>query len=488
MALSPEANRLVRGSDPVVGIEAAAGAGKTHFACQFALEAAAEIRPYQSVLFLSHTNAARDVFRRRVFGADRARSQVTVSTLDSFCLNLLSPYAALWQMPVPLRPPHPVPADWFARARNKAARLLEAKPAIARAVVAHFPIILADEHQDASRAHHAMLLSLAARGATVRMLGDGLQAILTFDPTIPGWSQLMDGLPTVPMTGGARWIDAPELGSWIAMARAQLIAGQPIQLRDLPSCVHVVVVDRTPGQAWSRCPELLALLASHSADDDLIVLGRRNSEVNDLARQGDLNLVVNEGTDLAAAEQVLEEVLAASGDAGRVAASAVDFMLDAGVVDPTSQRAISDLDTGTSNLVLQVITRSLATHPDLFGLVTAIRAAKYGAASIGWAIRRPVAVHQIVSLPTDVTASTVREFAYQAQRAASESAPPRRCASTIHKAKGREFPHVVVPSLDRNTYRASLQDRQLLYVTLSRATREVTLVVPASSPSPLVEL
>ena len=111
------------GEEPLLGVEAAAGAGKTHLACTLAFEFAGKLAAHQEVLFLSHTNAARDVFRRQLSSEGRQSLGVSIKTLDTFCLELISPYASLWRLPIPLRPPSPRPRDWFTEARRKAVNL-----------------------------------------------------------------------------------------------------------------------------------------------------------------------------------------------------------------------------------------------------------------------------------------------------------------------------------------------------------------------------
>lgn len=64
--------------------------------------------------------------------------------------------------------------------------------------------------------------------------------------------------------------------------------------------------------------------------------------------------------------------------------------------------------------------------------------------------------------------------------------PPLRAVSTIHKAKGLEAPNVVIMPCDGTTFRE--KDRRLLYVAISRASRNLTLVVSRSNPSPIIEL
>ena len=64
--------------------------------------------------------------------------------------------------------------------------------------------------------------------------------------------------------------------------------------------------------------------------------------------------------------------------------------------------------------------------------------------------------------------------------------PPLRAVSTIHKAKGLEAPNVMIMPCDGTTFRE--KDRRLLYVAISRASRNLTLVVSRSNPSPIIEL
>jgi superfamily I DNA/RNA helicase len=486
MTLSDEDYERLTGPMPLLGLEAAAGAGKTHLACQIAHAAVADLRSHEGVLFLSHTNAARDVFRQRVLGTEGARQRITLKTLDAFCLEIVSPYASLWDLPVPLRPPRPLPAGWFNVARRKAALLLERKPEIASAIAARFPLVIADEHQDASRHHHSILMSLARAGARIRMFGDGLQAILTFDQTIPGWDGLMIDIPTITLSGDWRWRDAPELGEWLSAARERLREGGPIALSESPQCIRVLETS-TGGGRWSRDPEVIALLGELTSAPNLVVLGRRNDDVKEIARDPKLGLVVNEGSDLGAVEEVIAEVLAAAGDCGSVAKAFADYMIGAGALDAQSATAIRELDAESAHPTLAAIIDALRTSPDLTGLVAATKAAKRGATKIGWDIVHPLAVQTVASLPREIGADEVRELAYQAQRAAGESPLPPRCSSTIHKAKGREFAHVVIPSLDASTFGPSAKDRQLLYVALSRAVSNLTLLVPRVNPSPLIQ-
>jgi hypothetical protein len=475
MGLDEEAVRLLNSSESFVGVEAAAGAGKTHLACRLSSDLADGLKPYQNVLFLSHTNAARDVFRRRALDSSKLVGRATLRTLDAFVLEALAPYARLFGLPVPLVPPAPIPAGWFARPRRLAASLLEQKPAIASAIVARFPMVIADEHQDASRAHHRMLVALAGAGARVRTFGDALQAILTFDPDIPGWDELMTGIPTASLTGAWRWRENPDLGEWIGIVRARLRHAEPIPLSDLPPCVRVVEVDGRGD--WAKDEETLDQLSALSSEVSLVVLGRRNDQVRALARDSRLNLVVNEGSDLSAVQQLIAEGLAAPNAATRREVL-VEFVSSVGTVPAATVIALRSgrpHDDATRTLL-----DDLARDGTLAPVLTALRSAYRFKHQLGWDIVHPRAVRAILALPTEVSAETIRDALYTSQALAGELAPPLRCASTIHKAKGLEFEHVVVPGIDAATFRGSREDRQLLYVALSRATSRLTLIVHAA--------
>src|SRR5207248_3162541 len=62
----------------------------------------------------------------------------------------------------------------------------------------------------------------------------------------------------------------------------------------------------------------------------------------------------------------------------------------------------------------------------------------------------------------------------------------RRSVSTVHKAKGLEFDHVLISNFSRSHFGDDEMSRRVAYVALSRARRSITLLVPGDSPSPLL--
>lgn len=74
------------------------------------------------------------------------------------------------------------------------------------------------------------------------------------------------------------------------------------------------------------------------------------------------------------------------------------------------------------------------------------------------------------------------------RRAHSRAAIPSKAISTIQKAKGLEFPHVVVAACDRQHFGDTKAARARLYVALSRATESLTLLVSHTDPTPLLRI
>jgi len=227
---------------PTVVIEAAAGYGKTTKAAAYACEAAERLDSGR-VLLLSHTHAACGEFHRKC-KSESGRKKVDVETCDSFCLKVIGTYAAPLGLPIPLdarlgRADNCVP---FAELSKKACQLLKRAPTVAKVIARHYPIIILDEHQDASLSQHESVnLLREIGGARLRFFGDPMQAIhvnnagdyVDFNRL---WSESAerDRLETP-----HRWSEAPDLGEWIGECRSRLRVGDPILLRDAPQSVQI---------------------------------------------------------------------------------------------------------------------------------------------------------------------------------------------------------------------------------------------------------
>ncbi len=74
------------------------------------------------------------------------------------------------------------------------------------------------------------------------------------------------------------------------------------------------------------------------------------------------------------------------------------------------------------------------------------------------------------------------------RRSAVRPLPPSKAISTIHKAKGLEYSHVVVMPCDSKHFANTQPARFKLYVAMSRAMSSLTFVVSKAHQSPLINL
>ncbi|MEO1016412.1 MAG: UvrD-helicase domain-containing protein, partial [Pseudomonadota bacterium] len=168
-----EISALLDSQEPLVVVEAPAGCGKTYQGANFADREATRLKRGR-VLILTHTHAACSVFAR---ATNANSSKVEIKTIDALIAQLATTYHKTLGLPAD-------PSSWarqendgYQQLASKAARLVEEKPMIARALAERFPVIIGDEHQDTSESQHALMLALRGAGARLRVFGDPMQQI-----------------------------------------------------------------------------------------------------------------------------------------------------------------------------------------------------------------------------------------------------------------------------------------------------------------------
>src|SRR6185369_67507 len=99
------------------------------------------------ILVLAHTNAAVQEFTRRVRNAG---ARVRSMTIDSFCVDLLEPYASRLALPSPLRRHVGMGTGRiaFSALARAAVNLLSRCGPITAMLAARYPMVILDEHQD----------------------------------------------------------------------------------------------------------------------------------------------------------------------------------------------------------------------------------------------------------------------------------------------------------------------------------------------------
>lgn len=486
------------GPDPLLMVEAAAGAGKTHEAVAAAHAMGSQLGPGRSALLLTHTNAAGDEFVER-FGHERAAH---VQTLDSLACELVDRYALHFRLPRPLRPDathagHPS----FSAIRAMACELLRDAPAVARGLAARHPVILVDEHQDSSGHQHEMVWRIAQSGdVRLRLFGDRLQAIYDWGGQTGPWSELVDEHGALPLREPRRWPHAPELGEWLGELRVALSHGEPIGLpMDIPR-VDVLAWDGAgpgPKQAGS-CPDALRdVLGPAVSAGNAAVLVRSNRHGWGLAvRFGkSMGLKLHEGLDVRAPTRWLEAAIEADGNPVALVAALAALMEEAGTGLDARRRADLQAVCTPAGVHLGRRTRirplaercePIFAEPTLACWLDVLRRCLTDHKLLDWRPVRRGPLMLLYALRIELDADPLNALTQLARGRRRLATAPRRAVMTIHRAKGRQFDTVVIPYLGESSFDASADAARHLYVAASRAQRRLVLLVPSDEPSPLL--
>ena len=296
-----------------VVVVAPAGCGKTYEASRYALDAAQTLDLGQTVLFVAHTNAAVREFRDRTVSS---AGKIKASTIDAFCLDLLSPYASRLRLPCPLHQ-NVGKGDGFVPFQDLAqlvVELLRRSPSIASMYSRRHPVMILDEHQDANMFQHETFQLIAKAGpGRVRIFGDPMQAIYGHQTQqLISWNAV-EGIADIQtnLDSPERWKQVAKLGDWILAVRARLGAGQSMPDFDVDT---PVTLHRTDNEDFGFKPliDRQTLILLHKVMDNLdgsiAVLGWLNPQVFKLQVASRGRLVLNEGADFDEAYKTLEHL------------------------------------------------------------------------------------------------------------------------------------------------------------------------------------
>jgi DNA helicase-2/ATP-dependent DNA helicase PcrA len=489
----------LRSDERTVIVDAPAGCGKTFEAAHLATDLAAALPPGREVLLLAHTNAAVQEFARRT---QRTRRAVRVSTIDSFCLQMLEPYASALHLPVPLRRHVGLGANRlrFDELAPKALELLTRCGALARILGLHYSVIILDEHQDARPDQHAVIRRIADAGASrVRIFGDPMQAI--FDRG-PGGS--IDWQMLVRENGGAfeldtphRWREVPRLGEWIMAARHALRTDHALPIDNRPESVRITRIAGMPDPKFGRgLPQFLSRPLHgflNRCNTTTAVLTHANRMACDIHVCVNGRVVVNEGADFEAAYAALDSAKAAIGEPRGLALvllnmlhdvstglnksrhDALTKLLGADTIAPTKSRELFPIMSALHHLYHQ---------PTIAGFCEAVTSVHRNPPN--WlSVRLPETLRMLgrIRPPDDSPLEALDNLV-----ALRKLHPPRPrvTVSTVHKAKGLEFDHVGLCPFSTTLFPDTEYGRRLTYVAISRACRTIELLVPAQGMSPLL--
>jgi hypothetical protein len=333
---------LLHSEAPLVVIEAAAGCGKTWTAAKFAQEMSARLER-QRVLLLSHTHAACGEFHRRCVGP---QLQIDIDTCDSFALKVVGPYAPALGLPFPLGDAiGRIGGVSFASLNAKAVELVRRSPTIARLISARYPVIILDEHQDASLSQHELAMTLMQMGgAKLRIFGDPMQALHHGEADqFVDW----DALWTIcrdrfELTEPKRWPEAPNLGNWITEARRTLRSGSAVRMRNAPPEVLVRKTSGLAGRKKFQEPQLAGEIAREFLDNGpggAVIIAHLGEMVRALAQSTNWRAKVNEGAVL---EHLNRLIVAQEAEHATPASLALAFMTFAAKIGSAFPKALRD--------------------------------------------------------------------------------------------------------------------------------------------------
>jgi len=498
----------LRSNARLVVIEAPAGCGKTHQGAKYAGDVAPLIGRGR-VLILTHTHAACDVFASRT---SNLRSRVDIRTIDTLIVQIATAYHSALQLP------HDVGAwtrsrkDGCSDLAAKVADLLRLSPMIGRSLAQRYPVIICDEHQDASADQEAVVLACHEAGASVRIFGDLMQRIYgnkkkaAIDADDQRWENLKRWADRFEeLDNPRRWANGSEpLGYWILAARETLRSGGQVDLRgSLPQGVLVIVAEnQAPKYGLYKPPaEDSKTIRKVVRDaDSMLVLSAQNATVDALRSFFFRSVPIWEGHVREGLSTLVSVVQSHTGNGARIAQAAIDFVKHVATGFSPSAYGNALLAEVCAGCVtnrngkpakLQALGRLLLAEPNHKGIANFLR--------------------QLESLiKTDPAFAEVkldchREFwdavrlgdfddpgegfvEISRRRSSMPASVPSKALSTVHTAKGLECSNVLIVPCDAHHYGDSPAARCNLYVAMSRATRSLTIVASRQKPSPLIAI
>ena len=498
--------KLLDSSEPLVVVEAPAGSGKTYQGARYA-ERSSQALAFGKVLILAHTHAACGVFSDRT---KSNRNRVEIKTIDSLVVQIASIYHTSILLPGDVSGWARSQENGFDELATKVAELLSKKVIISRALIKRYPVIICDEHQDASESQHQIVLSLYRAGAKMRVFGDPMQSIYVRTTNAirrneANWGDLIKMGAFAELEIPHRWEEGSlELGRWVMLARKSLMETGVIDLAgNLPKGLDVRVVNNV-----SSVPSLYQLdkIQRKPVDriidrsEQVLVLATSNETVHNLRSAFFRKLPIWEGHNRGPLSELVEKMSIQGIGVDEVASAAVEFVYEVSAgFSPSSHgdrflKEVAEKCTSKATkkpLLLQNLARRLLDSPDHIGVSGLLGELKNLVVS-GAPGFTDVKIDYWSALNDAIRLGGYldgRDGLNQMQRKRSylRPRPPERCLSTVHKAKGLECDNAVIMACDGKHFSATEYSKRRLYVALSRARCNLTIVLSKVTPTPLIK-
>lgn len=485
-----------------VAVEAPAGCGKTYQGAHYAARAASRLTTGR-VLILTHTHAACAAFSEATCAAHR---RVEIRTIDSLLVQIAAAYHKSLDLPAD-------PSAWarrqgaagYAALGARVATLVTRHPFIATALVERFPVVIADEHQDASADQHAVVMALRNAGAKLRIFGDPMQGIYArgraADEALARWEGIKTDAALAELCTPHRWRDGtPALGAWVLRARDALKNGQAIDLTGaLPQGLNILHADNAAVGRGYRLEnaERASIDRVMGAGMQMLILTPQKDMTEALAAFWNRTIPIWEGHTRPALDDLITAVEESTGDAVAVARAMVAFMGRVAVgFSPSSHgdRLVREVGEGCTRAArgkparLQQLGRFIIDEPNHVGVAKCLT-------QLSRFRQDGVSGFQTVNIDyRREYRDAIRLGEFQdahdglaeinRRRSFARPMPPARAISTIHKAKGLQCDNALILPCD-NRFSSTYYSRCRLYVAISRAKRSLTLVLSRDNPCPL---
>lgn len=385
-------------------------------------------------------------------------------------------------------------------------RLLEEFPIVERAYLARYPVVVADEHQDASALQDALVRRLGTVRLTV--LADPMQLIHGFRGArierLHRHHEQCD--EQLVLSTPHRWHGSEHLAKWLLAVRAQLMGDQAEEVAR-PAELHVVRTNAAHGAGPIKAQIRVAIHRSREAGlrriGVIVTTNRDGTDIRGYLTREGLRPRQIGGNDFEEARTDIEQLPL--------------------LVDPQTLalHALERLQTFVPalapNIVTQIRGRLREGNVHLAGAGEVARcvlrefeclytngAASYFEAIAGaldallerdFHLPRADAVralrdtaHSLAGQNADVDAA-IAAYAERVAAAAHITAPQLRngvFVMTAHQAKGKEFDTVILANPLERHYPDTEEGRRLFYVAVTRATARWVVVAPDANATPLL--
>jgi ATP-dependent exoDNAse (exonuclease V) beta subunit len=380
--------------------------------------------------------------------------------------------------------------------------LLERYPTLSKAYSARYPVVIADEHQDASELQDSAVRRLFTRRLIV--FADPLQLIYGFRGSKPERLErhLRDCNEKFELRTPHRWRGDPVAGKWLLAVRDRLCgintqAPQPATLRVIP-CQY-----RNKMKSLAKYE---AIRARRTSAENVAIITATNNDLYDLMRYlSRENLFPRQlggdefdrGHEEMQQLPLLNDMQSLVHHAADRIAELVPAVSDAAITTVKKRAEARGMRLGgrlpeETKSILTALSAIYANGPGYY--FGAVVSALNSLSSAGHNLPRLEAVRALRAT-ADALSGGVTDLddaisAYRASLAIASQTSHQIGRGiyvlTAHQAKGKEFGAVVLFDVSQRHYADEDERRRLFYVAVTRATMIWTVLYPQDSPSPLL--